>query len=108
MRAWKSRRGLTTGGCSITESVGKLWVQTMHRCADTHNDMCSLTGLQHMSSEQHVEKVLTRKKCYNDDLRKIHACLGKHNPFNSSNALQKMTTSTVTMQNQLGKIFIWV
>ena len=76
--------------------------------AANHAPLCSLTGLQHMSSEQQVKKVLTRKKRYNDDLRKIHACLGKHNPFNSSNALQKMTTSTVTMQNQLGKIFIWV
>ena len=71
IRALQSWRGLTTG-LDITKSVRQLWVESMHPCADIHNGMCNLTGLQHRSNEQHVEMGVIRKKCDNDDLRKIY------------------------------------
>ena len=69
MRVLKSQGGLITG-CCVTKSVRLLWVRSMHRCANIHNGMCNLTGLQHRSSEQHVEMGVTRRKCDNNDLRK--------------------------------------
>ena len=85
LKALKSRGGLTTGR-GVTENVRLLWERSMHRCADIHNGMCNLTGLQHRSSEQHVEMGVTRRKRDNDDLRKICAWFNKHNPFDSNNS----------------------
>lgn len=59
--------------------------QSMHCCADIHNSMCNLTGLQHRSSKQYVKMGVTRRKLDIYDLRKIHAWCNKHNRFVSNN-----------------------
>ena len=94
----KSGGGLTTR-CSVTESVRLLWVQSMHHCADVHIGMCNLTGLQHRSSEQHVEIGVTRRKRDNDDLRKIYAWFNKHNPFTSNNSLRSLSSGLTATEN---------
>ena len=92
MRALKSRGGLTRG-CGITESVRLLWVKSMHRCADVHNAMCSLTGLQHRSSEQHVELGISRVKRDNSDLQKLVAWFDIHDPFQPNEPLLRSLSS---------------
>ena len=54
MRALKTSGGLTRGR-RFSESVRSMWVNTMHRCAEIHNAMTTLTGSLHRTSEQHVE-----------------------------------------------------
>ena len=54
MRALKTSGGLTRGR-GFSESVRSMWVNTMHRCAEIHNAMTTLTGSLHRTSEQHVE-----------------------------------------------------
>ena len=41
---------------------------SMHCYADIHNGMCNLTGLQHRSSEQHIEMGVARRKRDNYNL----------------------------------------
>ena len=64
----------------ITESVQLLRVKSMHHCADVHNAMCSLTGLQHRSSEQHYYKI-SHVKRDNSDLQKLVTWFDIHDPF---------------------------
>ncbi len=54
MKSLKSRGGLTRGRC-MTESVRHYWIYSMHKCASVRDAMCTLTQLQHITSEQHVE-----------------------------------------------------
>ena len=98
MRRLKSRGRLTTGR-GVTESVRLLWVQSTHRCANIHNGMCNLTGLQHRRSEQHVEMDVARRKRDNDDLRKIYAWFNKHNPFDSNNSLRSLSSGLTATEN---------
>ena len=53
----------------------------MHRCAEIHNSMSSLTSLLHVSSEQHVELGVSRKRRDNIDLQKMISWFNYHNPF---------------------------
>ena len=76
-----------------------LWVRSMHRCADIHNGMCNWTGLQHRSSEQHVEMGVTRRKRDNDDVRKIHTWFNKYNPFDSNNSLRSLSSGLMATEN---------
>lgn len=92
MRALKSRGGLTRGR-GVTESARLLWVKSMHRCADVHNAMCSLTGLQHQSSEQHVELGISRVKRDNSDLQKLVAWFDIHDPFQPNEPLLRSLSS---------------
>ena len=71
----------------------------MHHCADVHIGICNLTGLQHRSSEQHVEIGVTRRKRDNDDLRKIYAWFNKHNPFTSNNSLRSLSSGLTAIEN---------
>ena len=67
MRSLKSRGGLTRGR-GVTESVRLIWLKTMHRSAEIHNSVSSLTKLLHVSCEQHVELRASRKRRDNFDL----------------------------------------
>ena len=78
MRSLKSRGGLTRGR-GVTESVRLIWLKIMHRCAEIHNSMSSLTKLLHVSSEQHVELGASRKRRDNIDLQKIISWFNDHN-----------------------------
>ena len=53
----------------------------MHRCAEIHNSMSSLTSLLHVSSERYVELGVSRKRRNNIDLQKMIGWLNDHNPF---------------------------
>ena len=69
MRSLKSRGGLTRGR-GFTESVRNLWVLTVHRCAEVHGAMSTLTRLTLGSSEQHIELSAARKSRDFSDLTK--------------------------------------
>ena len=92
MRAVKSRGGLTRGR-GVSENVRVMWINSMHRCASVHNAMCNLTGLQHKTSEQHIELGLSRVKRDNDALRKLQNWLKIHSRFNNNEtALKSLST----------------
>lgn len=80
MRSIKARGGLTRGR-GMTDSVRLVWVHSMHRCATVHNFMTALTGLQHISSEQHIELRESRIRRDNLDLEKIKAWFDLYEPF---------------------------
>jgi len=80
MRSVKSRGGLTRGR-GFTESVRMTWVHTMHRCASVHHTMTSTTGLQHRTSDQHVEMRKSRVKRDMEDQEKMIKWFQCHNPF---------------------------
>ena len=95
MRSLKSRGGLTRGR-GVTESTRTMWVGTMHRCAQVHNAMCNLTGLQHRSSEQHVELTTSRRRRDKKDLDLFKNWIQNHNPFDESNPSLRSLTSGLT------------
>ena len=66
----------------MTDTVRLVWVHSMHRCAGVHNSMTTLTGLQHRSSEQHVELGESRIRRDNVGLEKIKSWFDHDNPFN--------------------------
>ena len=80
MRSLKSRGGLS-GGRGVTESVRMMWIHSMHRCAGIHNAMSDLTGMQHRTSEQHVELCATRIKRDVSDMKKFDLWFQIHDPF---------------------------
>ena len=95
MRAIKSRGGLTRGR-GVSENVRVMWINSMHRCASVHSAMCSLTGLQHKTSEQHIELGVSRVRRDNDDLRKLQNWLRIHNPFDKNEtALKSISTGLI-------------
>ena len=65
----------------------------MHSCADVHNAMCSLTGLQHRSSEQHVELGNSHVKRDNSDLQKPVTWFDIHDPFQPNEPLLRSLSS---------------
>ena len=95
MRSLKSRGGLTRGRC-VTESVRMMWTNIMHRCADMHNAMTTLTGHQHKTSVQHIELNQSRLKRDNEDLQKIISFFDKHDPFDSCEPQLKCVVSGLT------------
>ena len=95
MRALKSRGGLSRGR-GVTESVRLLWVNSMHRCAGIHNAMCSLTGEDRKSSEQHVELGSSRISRDNEDLDKVTRWFHQHNPFDITDGRLKCLSTGLT------------
>jgi len=83
MRAVKILRGLTRG-IGVSENVRVMWINSMHWFASVHNAMCTLTELQHKTSEQHIELGVSRVKRDNDDLKKLQNWLQIHNPFDKN------------------------
>lgn len=92
MRSLKSRGGLTRGR-GITESVRQQWIYSMHNCASVHLAMTTLTGIQNITSEQHVE--LGKSRCERDDkdCERILHWFDDHDPFDSEiNILRSLST----------------
>ena len=100
MRAVKSRGGLTRGR-GVSESVRVMWVNSMHRCASVHNAMCNLTGLQHRTSEQHIELGKSRIKRDNKDLKKIMNWFEIHNPFDANESLLRSLSTGLTVSHTM-------
>ena len=98
MKSLKSRGGLTRGR-GMTESVRHNWINSMHKCASVHDAMCTLTQLQHITSEQHVE--LGQSRCERDpqDCEKILHWFGDHNPFDLATSKLSSLTTGLTDRN---------
>ena len=95
MRSLKSRGGLTRGR-GVTESVRILWTNSMHRCASVHNAMSNLTGMQHKSSEQHVEMGSSRVKRDHKDLVKLIQWFDEHNPLDMNQPSLRSLVTGIT------------
>ena len=95
MRALKTRGGLTRGR-GVTESVRLLWVKTMHRSAEVHNAMITLTGHSHRTSEQHVELGASRIRRDNADLQKFLQWFESHDPFVTDDSSLRSLSSGLT------------
>ena len=54
MKSIKSWGGLTSGR-GLTKTVRLQWVYSMHKYAAIHSSMTTLTGLNHHTSDQHVD-----------------------------------------------------
>ena len=80
MRSIKSRGGLTRGR-GVTEAIRLQWIYSMHKCAAACA-MTTVTDLQHMTSEQHVELGTSRSTRDYEDLIKIQNWFDQHEPFN--------------------------
>jgi len=80
MRSIKSRGGLTRER-SITKSVRLQWIFSMHKCAEIHDAMTTMTDMKTTASEQHIE--LGKSRCKRDfkDLLKIQEWFDQHEPF---------------------------
>ena len=110
IRSLKSREGLTRGR-GVTESVRILLTNSMHRCARVHNAMSNLTGMQHKSSEQHVQMGSSHVKRHHKDLVKLIQWFNEHNPLDMNqpslshcslvSLRQLMTILTATMPKRL-------
>ena len=71
----------------------------MHHCAEIHNSMSSLTSLLHVSSEQHVEFCVSRKRRDNIDLQKMISWFNYHNPFLITDpCLKSLSTGIITTE----------
>ena len=71
----------------------------MHRCAEIHSSMSSLTSLLHVSSEQHVELGVSRKRRDNTDLQKIISWFNNHNPFSFTEpCLKSLSTRLIATE----------
>ena len=80
MRSIKSRGGLTSGR-GLTESVRLQWVYSMHKCAAIHRSMTTLTGLNHDTSDQHIDLGSSRTNRDFHDLNNIQQWFDQHEPF---------------------------
>ena len=103
MRSLKSKGDLTRGK-GVTGSIRLIWLKAMHRCPEIHNSMSSLTSLLHVSSEQHVELGVSRKRKDNIDLQKMISWFNDHNPFSIAEpCLKSLSTGIIAtvMINQL-------
>ena len=94
MRSIKSRGGLTRSR-GFTDTVRLMWVHSAHVCGEVHNAMTILTGLQHQTSEQHIELGTSRIKQNNSDLIKVQNWFEKHDPFDQSEPNLKRLSSGV-------------
>ena len=68
----------------MTEAVHLQWIYSMHECAGIHNAMTALTGLQHKTSEQHIELGASRSTGDCEDVSKVQIWFDQHEPFNSN------------------------
>ena len=80
MKSIKSRGGLTSGR-GLTETVCLQWVYSMHKCAAIHSSMTTLTGLNHHTSDQHVDLGTSRSNRDFYDLNSIQQWFDQHEPF---------------------------
>jgi len=95
MRSIKSRGGLTRGK-GFTGSVSVLWIYSMHACASYHNELSSLTGVQHTTSDQHKELGKSRLTRDFNDLQQLMNWLRKHDPFDRNRVhLQSLDTGLI-------------
>lgn len=95
MRSLKSRGGLTRSR-GVTESIRTMWINIMNRCAEVHNDMYNLTGLQHTSSDQHVELKMGRERSDYQDIEKFGVWVKAHDTFNTANPCLRCLSSGLT------------
>ena len=84
MRSIKSTGGLTRGR-GLTESTRQLWFGSLHRCADVHNAMSTLTGSYRKTSEQDVDLTKYHMNRDNKDLKVIDYWFDLHYPFDELN-----------------------
>ena len=101
MRSIKSRGDLTRGR-GFTDSVRLIWVHSAHVCGEVHSAMTVLTGLQHQTSEQHIELGTSRIKRDNSDLIKVQNWFEKHDPFYQSGPNPKSLFSGVIASIESG------
>ena len=80
MKSIKSRGGLTSGR-GLTETVRLQWVYSMHKCAAVHRSMTTLTGLNHHTSDQHIDLGTSRSNRDFRDLNSIQQWFDQHEPF---------------------------
>ena len=80
MKSIKSRGGLTSGK-GLTETVCLQWVYSMHKCAAIHSSMTTLTGLNHHTSDQHVDLGTSRSNRDFHDLNGVQQWFDQHEPF---------------------------
>ncbi|XP_077867667.1 uncharacterized protein LOC144357000 [Saccoglossus kowalevskii] len=92
----KSRGGLTRSR-GFSESVRLMWVHSVHEYGEIHNVMTILTGLEHTTSEQHIELRKSQVKRVNIDLLKIQYWFEKFEPFDSNEpSLRSILSGVVT------------
>jgi len=53
----------------------------MHRCAEVHEAMTTMTEVRMKASEQHIELGRSRCNCDFQDLLKIQEWFDQHEPF---------------------------
>ena len=70
MRSIKGTGGLTSES-RVTNLIRQLWLVNLHRCADVHNAMSTLTGAYLKTSEQHIDLTKTVMNYDNEDLKVI-------------------------------------
>ena len=95
MRSTKSRGGITRGR-GISESVRLVWLGSMHRRAGVHDAMASLTKLNWVSSEQHVELATSRRQRDMKDMNSFTSWLESHNPFDTTSKELRSISSGLT------------
>ena len=71
-------------------------------CVEVHNAMTTLTGLQHQTSEQHIELGRSKIKRDNSDLIKVQNWFKKHDPFDQSEPNLKSLSSGVIASTESG------
>ena len=79
----------------------------MHRCSEIHEAMTSLTNLDHVTSNQHVEMGSSRKKRDVQDLIKLVQYFTTFNPFsNISNELRSISSGAICKENSNVKMLV--
>jgi len=68
----------------------------MHKCAEVHDAMTTMTEVKTKASEQHIE--LSRSRCKRDfqDLLKIQKCFDQHEPFDLKGVKLRSLSSGLT------------
>ena len=80
----------------MTETIRLQWIYSMHECAGIHNALTTLTGLQHKTSEQHIELGASRSTRNCEDVSKVQICFDQHEPFNSNEHRLRSLASGLT------------
>ena len=95
IRSIKSHGGLTSGRV-LTESVCLQWVYSMHKCAAIHRSMTKLRGLNHDTSDQHIDLGSSRSNCDFHDLNNIQQRFDQHEPFDlTEKRLQSLSSGLI-------------
>ena len=98
MRSIKSRGGLTRGR-GMTEAVRLMWVYKVHRCAEVHDAMTSLTNLKHTTSEQHTECGKARARRDTHDTIRLVNWFDSYDPFDLTEPSLRSISSGLTAQD---------